>query len=218
LRYGLLAAGAGLILLVQFSPKTFGANWAFFSETMSPTGAGSELHSRAVEYPLVNLEAAFIGRNWVMGYGTGTSSLGVQYVAAILHSPLLKVGVENGYGTLVVEMGILGPILWLWWTCALLIAAWQIVKRLRQTVYFPVAFGIFWYALLLLTLMTYLAMDAYQNFVLNAYLWVLIGILFRLPYLAQLPESVPAEKHERFARIGNFVAPSAATRVTSRIS
>jgi O-antigen ligase len=193
LRYAFVAAGAGLILLVQLSPRTSGANWAFFSETMSPTGSGSELHYRVVEYPWINLKLAFEHPNWMLGYGTGTDSLGGEYIAEVLHAPQ-HYDVENGFGTLVVEMGILGLILWFCWGGALLLAAWRIVRQLRQTAYFPVAFGIFWYALLLLTVMTYISMNAYQNFVLNAYLWIMVGILFRLPYLAKLPPPV-ADSH-----------------------
>jgi hypothetical protein len=209
LRYAFLATGAGLILLVQFSPQTFGANWAFFSETMSPTGEGSQLQHRVVEYPWSNLEVAFNKPRWAVGYGTGTNSLGGQYIAEALHAPPLNVGVENGFGTLIIEMGILGPILWLAWVCTLLLAAWRIVRRLRQTTYFPVAFGIFWYAFILLVVMTYIAMGAYENFILNAYLWILIGILFRLPYLAQLPQPVPAPKRARFVHGRVPVAASA---------
>jgi O-antigen ligase len=205
LRYALVAAGAALILLLQFAPETFGANWAFFSETMSPTGAGSELHYRVVEYPLINLKLAFEHENWMFGYGTGTDSLGVQYVAEVLHTPR-HYDVENGIGTLIVEMGILGPILWLAWVFALLLAAWRIVRRLRQTPYLPVAFGIFWYALMLLTVLTYISMNAYQNFVLNAYLWILVGILFRLPHLAQLPQQVSAPDSRRVEPTRRFVA------------
>lgn len=207
-RYAFLAAGAGLILLVWFSPQTLGANWAFFSETMSPTGAGSQFEDRIVDYPWSNFEKAFEHPHWLTGYGTGTNSLGVQYVAEALHAPPLQIGVENGYGTLIVEMGILGPILWVVWVFALLFYSWRIVRQLRQTVYFPVAFGIFWYAFLLLTVLTYLAINTYENFVLNAYLWILIGILFRLPYIAQLPQPVPAEKRGWFARGAGLAAAS----------
>jgi hypothetical protein len=194
LRYAFLAAGAGLILLLQLSPQTFGANWAFFSETMSPTGSGSELQDRVVEYPWSNLKLAFQHPDWLVGYGTGTDSLGGEYIAEILHAPEIR-GVENGMGTLIVEMGILGPILWLGWVCALLLAAWRIVRQLRQTAYFPVAFGIFWYAFILLIVMTYITIGAYQNFILNAYLWIMVGILFRLPYLAKLPPQPVANPH-----------------------
>lgn len=198
LRYSLLAAGAGLLLLSQLSPKTFGANWALFSETMFPNSAGSQLNYRVVDYPWINLKLAFENPDWMTGHGTGTDSLGGEYIAEVLNAPQLH-GVESGVGTLIVEMGILGPILWLVWVCALLRAAWRIVRQLRQTTYFPVAFAIFWYAFILLIVMTYMTMGAYQNFVLNAYLWILVGILFRLPYLAQLPQPAPLPARGRSA-------------------
>jgi hypothetical protein len=209
LRYALVAAGAGLILLLQLSPQTFGANWAYFSETMSPYSTRSEIQSRIIQYPLSNLEMAFEHPRWLTGYGTGTNSLGVQYVGAVLHTPGLQVGVENGMGNLIIEMGILGPILWTVWVFALLLASWRVVRQLRQSVYFPVAFGIFWYAFLLLVVMAFLTMDAYENFVSNAYLWMLVGILFRLPYLAQLPQPVPDPKGQRSTHNGVKAAISA---------
>ena len=36
-----------------------------------------------------------------------------------------------------------------------------------------------------------------ENYVNNAYLWLLIGILFRLPKPAQMPQPVPLPKHAR---------------------
>ena len=42
-----------------------------------------------------------------------------------------------------------------------------------------------------LFLFTYTALDAYQNYVSNVYLWLLLGILFRLPdLLVNAPVSV----------------------------
>ena len=43
---------------------------------------------------------------------------------------------------------------------------------------------IFWYAFILLLPMTFTGIQPYEDFVLNAYLWLLLGILFRLPTLA----------------------------------
>jgi hypothetical protein len=206
LRYSLLAAGAGLIILLQFSPRTFNANWDYFSQTMSPSGSGSEFQRRVVDYPLLNLEMAFERPHWVMGYGTGTSSLGVQYIAEALHAPRFQVGVENGIGSLIVEMGLLGPFLWFGWVGALLISAWRIVRQVRRTAYFPVAFGIFWFSFLLLIVMSALTMNSYENFVSSAYLWILVGILYRLPQLAQLPQPVPVSKAQRFTRSSAMVA------------
>jgi hypothetical protein len=91
-------------------------------------------------------------------------------------------------------MGILGLLLWFVWTGAMLYFQWQIVLKLRQTVYFPVAFAIFWYSFLLLVPLTYLTLEVYQNFVNNAYLWILTGVMFRLPQLAKMPQPVPISK------------------------
>lgn len=92
--------------------------------------------------------------------------------------------VESGFGTLVVEMGIGGLLLWLMMSFAIILSAWRVVKRLRGSSWFPIAFMIFWYAGLLLIPVTYAGIQPYEDFVMNAYLWLLLGILFRLPTLA----------------------------------
>jgi len=104
-----------------------------------------------------------------------------------LHPADVKTVIENGWGELMLEMGILAPILWLIWSGSLLYHSWKIVRHLRGTVYFPVAFAIFWYAFLLLIPLTYGGLPSYQNYVMNAYFWVLIGVLFSLPRVANLP-------------------------------
>ena len=76
---------------------------------------------------------------------------------------------------------------------------WKVVKNLRETVYFPLAFAIWWYAFVLLVLLVYNGLTAYQNYLNNAYLWLLVGILYRLPKLAQMPQPVPMPKHVRGA-------------------
>jgi hypothetical protein len=65
----------------------------------------------------------------------------------------------------------------------LLYFSWKVVRQLRQTEYFPVALAIFWYAFVLLVPFSYNGMAPYQNYIMNAYLWLLIGVLFRLPHL-----------------------------------
>lgn len=61
--------------------------------------------------------------------------------------------------------------------------------ELPRSPWFPLAFTIFWYAFLLLFPITFTSMVAYEDFVLNAYLWVLLGICFRLPRLALAPQN-----------------------------
>ncbi len=190
IRRSLLIGAAGLFLMVQLFPKAIGANYAFYAETLDPTSSASELHNRAIDYPLGNFQLAFEHDRWPVGYGTGTSSLGMQYVSKFLNAPPPATWVENGWGVLILEMGILAPFLWLFWGGAILFYGWRVVRQLRETVYFPVGLSILWYAFLLLFPFTYMGMAPYQNYVMNAYFWLLIGILFRLPELSRKRQMV----------------------------
>jgi hypothetical protein len=201
LRRAFLIGGIGLILMVDLFPKVIGGNWAFFSETLSPSGEGSQIVGRGWDYPILNLTESFEDGRWPYGHGTGMSCLGMQYVARFLDEPMPGFGVESGYGALIVELGILGPVLWFVWVSTLLWSGWRIVRQLRQTVYFPLAFAIWWYAFVMLILLMYFGQQSYDDFVNNAYLWLLIGVLYRLPKLALMPQPVPMPRHMRaFAR------------------
>ncbi len=194
LRRGFFIGAIGLILMAEVFPMVLGDHWRFLSETLSYSGQGNELQERGLDYPMRNLEMAFQHERWVEGYGTGVTSLGIQYVSKFTGQSIPAIGVENGYGNLLIEFGILGPILWLFWVFALLWSTWKIVRNLRQTAYFPLAFAIWWYAVVLLIMLVYFGLPAYQNFVNNAFLWLLVGILYRLPKLAELPDAVPLPK------------------------
>jgi hypothetical protein len=179
--------------MIQLFPQEIGASWAFYSETLSPTSSASELRYRSWDYPIDNLKQAFEHERWFYGYGTGTASLGTEYVARLLGQPPVINWVENGWGSLMLEMGFLGPILWLIWSVSLLYYAWKVIRHLRGTVYFPVGLSIFWFAFLLLIPFTYGGLPPYQNYVTNAYFWILIGVLFRLPHLARTQNGMPSQ-------------------------
>jgi hypothetical protein len=197
LRRGFLIGGLGLLLMVDIFPTVIGGNWAFFTETLSINGQGSELVSRSWDYPVRNLVLAYSEGNLLTGHGTGMSSLGMQYVSRFLNQQLPAYYVESGYGAVLVEMGIFGLILWLVWVTVLLWQGWKVVRNLRETVYFPLGFAIWWYAVADLVLLMYFGIQFYQNFVNNAYLWLLTGVLYRLPKLAQMPQPIPIPRHLR---------------------
>ena len=119
----------------------------------------------------------------MVGHGIGTSSLGAQYVTRIMEAPPTGIAVENGFGTMILEFGILGPILWLVWSLSLMLAALKVLLKLKGTWAFPVAFSISWFAFFLLFAITWGGIGGFENFVLNAYFWLLVGVLFRLPGL-----------------------------------
>jgi hypothetical protein len=94
-------------------------------------------------------------------------------------------------------MGIGGLILWIVMSGAILFSAWRVVKKLRGSPWFPLAFVIFWYAFFLLGPATFGGIAAYEDFLLNAYFWLLLGLLFRLPSIAlsaQFAVDAPATK------------------------
>jgi hypothetical protein len=202
IRWSFTMAALGLALAVLLFPQAVGSRLAFYTETLSPYSSASELQSRGWDYPISNFLAVFQNPVWVFGNGIGTASLGTQYVSRAIGVPYTAQWTEEGYGQLILELGIVGPILWLLWTGSLLYCAWKVVRQLRQTMFSPIAFAIFWYAFVLLYPLTFGGTTAYQNYVNNVFLWLLVGILFRLPEIAATPEppseELPAPAEARF--------------------
>jgi hypothetical protein len=178
-----LGIGLAVVLLLFAYPDALLSRLAVYSETLDPRSPTNELVHRARDYPLQNFLAAFDYPRWPYGYGIGTVSLGGQYISRFFHTRPSVGGVEGGFGTIVVEMGILGLVLWIAVSATIAFSAWKVVRGLKGSPQFPLAFMMFLYAVVLLLPMTFVSMDAYQDFILNAYLWLLLGVLFRLPEL-----------------------------------
>jgi len=213
-----LLGGLAVVILSAIYPEEVNSRLAVYSETLSPYSPANELALRTREYPMRNFLAAFDTPRWMYGYGTGTASLGIQYVARVLHTPSTGISVENGYGQLVIEMGIVGLLLWLVLGASVVISAWKIVMQLRGSPWFPIAFVIFWFIFLVFFPMGYASLSFYQDFLVNAYLWILIGILYRLPSIALSAQfaaessEVPSGSAPRRATV-----PSAAAATNQRI-
>jgi hypothetical protein len=184
LQRALLGVALAVVVLLLTYPDAFLDRLTVFSETLDPRSPASELAHRTHDYPLRNFLAAFDYDRWPYGYGIGTMSLGGQYVTRFFHKAPPVGSVESGFGAIIIEMGIVGLLLWISMAIGIAAAAWKVVRKLKGSPWFPLAFMIFWYAFLLLLPLTYDGMQAYQDFILNAYLWLLLGVLFRLPELA----------------------------------
>src|SRR5467141_2466836 len=126
-----LGVGLAVVILLATYPEALLSRVALYTETLTPGSSASELQHRTWDYPVRNFLGAFSYERWPYGYGIGTASLGTQYVARIFHAKPLGVGVESGFGTLIVEMGIGGLILWFIMTFAILFPAWRVIKKLR---------------------------------------------------------------------------------------
>lgn len=184
MRRSLILAGLGLAGLMLMFPSAAASRLEFYSETLFPSSSSYQLSSRTWTYPMGELEKALSEQHWIVGNGTGTASLGTQYVSELLKEPMPNVTVEEGFGQMIVEMGILAPALWIIWSASLIYACWRIVRSLKVNRLFPMGAAILWYAFAVLFPLSYLNLDTYQNYVNNAFLWILVGILFRLPELA----------------------------------
>jgi hypothetical protein len=178
-----LLGAVGTLCLIMFFPSALASRWAFYTETLSPNGRGSELQSRVWSYPVGELVRVFSMPEALLGRGLGTASLGTQYLIRFLHVPPAGISVENGYGQILLEVGLPGFILWLVFTSAVVLACWSVVKRLRNTPLFSLGFAILWYVILILFPRTYVGLSTYQDYIVAAFLWILIGVLFRLPLL-----------------------------------
>jgi hypothetical protein len=183
----LLLGAVGTAVLIAFFPDTFASRWAFYAETLSLQGPASELHTRLWDYPLTELGKAISRPDVIMGRGLGTASLGYQYVTRFLHAPPPGFLVENGYGQILLEVGIPGFMLWQILAISVVLSCWSVVKRLRNTPLYSLGFGILWYVFLVMFPLTYVGLSTYQNYLVTAFLWLLIGVLFRLPSLVPRP-------------------------------
>jgi hypothetical protein len=180
-----------ITILVSIFPEEVASRVAIYTESLSPSSPASELGFRSWNYPMQNFIAAFDFPRWPYGYGTGTASLGGQYVTRIMHAPPMNVGVENGYGQLLIELGILGLLLWILLAFVITRSAWRAAKNVKGTAWFPIAFAVFWYTFLLMFPMSYYGFVAYQDFVMNAYFWLMLGILFRV---SEFPGLLPVAR------------------------
>src|SRR5262249_53405772 len=130
----------GMALLFYAYPDALLSRLGIYEETLLPNSPNTELVHRSWTYPVENFLGGFSDDRWPYGYGIGTASLGKQYVARIFHVKPHGFEVESGFGTLVVEMGIGGLVLWLIMAGAILISAWKVVKKLKGSPWFPVGF------------------------------------------------------------------------------
>lgn len=94
---------------------------------------------------------------------------------------------------LAVELGILELVFWLALASAIAISGWKVVVALRAKPWFPLAFAIWLYAVILLFPMMFSGSSAYEDFVLNSSLWLLLGILYRLKFYPKQYEMLQSQ-------------------------
>lgn len=155
---------------------------------LAPTSQYSELGTRLASSWRDILRA--FQSSGLIGHGTGTASLGLQYIASYWGgwgNPALY-NVEGGYASVIWEWGIVGLVLWLLWSVFLLMKLIGTVRKLRPTPFYWLAISVTLYSFFQLFLWFYLGIQVYQQYVAQAFLWFLAGVVFRLPSIAGVPQ------------------------------
>jgi O-antigen ligase len=127
----------------------------------------------------------------LFGHGTGTESLGLPYLYHIDLYEDFDTGlyrVEGGYASVLWEWGVVGLILWLLWTSAVVWGLARQSRLLKGTGWYAMVVCTTIYALFLLFPWFYMGLNFYQQYVAQAYLWFMIGVVYRLPSLRAVTE------------------------------
>jgi hypothetical protein len=160
------------------------AVYRFCIETLSPLARETELAWRPSVYWQDIVKAA--RESGLVGHGTGTASLGLQYVYDLDYmyaDQLYPYAIEGGYAAVLWEFGLVGLAVWLWWTTRLVIASVETTRVLRGSRFYWIGISLSIFIFCFLFPYFFLGMQVYQNYVINAYHWFLCGLLFRLPAL-----------------------------------
>jgi hypothetical protein len=174
---------AGFLALWVLAPQRVETTYDFYATSLLPAQTGSEvpqrLNSLVWQFKYALAESPFIG------HGTGTNSLGRQYLYGIQNlyeadAPSIG-GVEMGYGAIVWEWGIIGLAIWMWWVLSLIRRSVSATLSLAGTRFYWLAVTISYYVFSVVVLWLFLGFQVFQNYVTAAFLWFLVGVLLRLP-------------------------------------
>ncbi|HVE77043.1 MAG TPA: O-antigen ligase family protein [Actinomycetota bacterium] len=182
--FGVAAGIAALAIIAFLLPSMFGNRVIWYRSTLDPRSDQTEWTSRATSYWGDTLEGIEIGG--VLGRGTGSESLGRQYILeGGLTTNIGLYRVEGGYGSIAIELGAVGLILWVAWSLLWVIRQWRCIQAVKGTALAGAGVALFIWILFFLFLGIFGGLASFQNYFPNAYFWLLSGILFSLPAIAK---------------------------------
>jgi hypothetical protein len=180
------AVVVGIALMVAigalslFAPTLFSSRAEFYSSTLDPNAETNEWGFRWENYSNDTIRGISLGG--FFGQGTGQESLGKQYIhGGEGNDPIGLYQVEAGYGSVAIEWGIVGLVLWVSWSLAWLVRMLSSTRRaLGDRV---AAFGIVvtaWFFFLMFVAF-FGGIANFQNYINNVFLWFLSGMVFAMP-------------------------------------
>jgi len=188
-RAGMVAAlGVGAVFLFSvLVPDLFTSRLDWYRQTLDPRSSENEWSFRWDAYGGDTRRGIDIGG--LVGQGTGTESLGQQYLYG--DSGAIPVGsyqVEGGYASIAVEWGAVGLALWTLWTLAWLYRQWRCIRAAPSGQLRAMGLVLWGWMIFFLIIGFFGGLQGYQNYVPNAYFWLLSGVIFGLPQLAASSE------------------------------
>lgn len=177
----------GVTTSAILAPEAVSSRAAWYRTTLDPRLETNEWAFRWRSYSTATAEGLDTGG--LFGEGTGTESLGLQYLSPGAGSDDVRYDVEGGYASIAVEWGLVGLALWLAWSLAWMHRQWTRVRQVRGD---PLAAsGLVLLAWIggLLFLQLAIGLQAFQNYLANAYFWLLSGMVLALPRVAGVHES-----------------------------
>jgi hypothetical protein len=122
----------------------------------------------------------------VIGQGTGQESLGKQYLSGVQDAGGVALyQVEGGYAAVIVEWGVIGVLLWLAWTVAWMVRQIRTIRATRDGPLPSVGPVVVVWTAFFLFIGFIVGYQIFQNYVANAYFWLLSGLLFGAAALAK---------------------------------
>lgn len=185
----LLAGTVSIVLFLAFflllasNPGAFTSRLTFYTDTLDPSRRGNEWAQRWENYT----DAIFYGieEGGLIGNGTGAESIGKQYFFSGSGgvSSAGQYTVESGYGAVLVEWGMIGLAFWLIWVVRWLGRFASSVRGSRAGPFRSVGAILTAYAILFLVVQFYAGIAVFQNYIGNAFFWLLSGVAFALPFV-----------------------------------
>ena len=188
-RAGMVAAlGLGAIFLISaLVPDLFTSRLDWYTQTLDPRSSENEWSFRWDSYGGDTRRGIDIGG--LVGQGTGRESLGKQYLyGGPQGTPAGLYQVEGGYASIAVEWGAVGLALWSLWTLAWLYRQWRCIRAAPSGPLRAMGLVLWGWMIFFLVIGFFGGLQGYQNYVPNAYFWLLSGVIFGLPRLADFSE------------------------------
>lgn len=182
----MLASGAiaGAAALGYFFPTLLSNRLAFYLATLNPLSGANEWAFRWDLFT-TNIQRG-IGLGGLIGLGTGTESLGKQYLyGGVNYSVTGLYAIEGGYAAVAAEFGLVGLALWLLWTISWTQRQLRLVWAQHDGPFRSAGLVLVAWIVIFLLIEFVTGFQAFQNYLANAYFWLLSGVVFGIHRASQ---------------------------------